>query len=107
MRLDKKFKTPDREINEKIRGKKLLLLCYDGDSARVATSVLRAHGYDAHSIKGGYNQIGQSLSELNEALEQEIEVAKSGEAGATGISMATGRSSHPEMVPRLPAASSA
>ncbi|CAL5869459.1 uncharacterized protein PFLUO_LOCUS3688 [Penicillium psychrofluorescens] len=32
---------------------RVLLLCYDGNTARVATSVLRAKGLDADSIRGG------------------------------------------------------
>lgn len=71
-RLDHKFQAPDREVREKIQDKRLLLLCYDGDSARVATSVLRAHGYEAHSIKGGYKQIGQCLDDLNADLQHVV-----------------------------------
>lgn len=37
-----------------LKGKNILTLCYDGDSARVANSVLRAKGVTADSIKGGY-----------------------------------------------------
>lgn len=33
--------------------RRTLLLCYDGDSARVATSVLRAKGFEAESIRAG------------------------------------------------------
>lgn len=36
-----------------LRGKKVLTLCYDGDSARVANSVLRAKGIEADSVRGG------------------------------------------------------
>ncbi|KAH7057434.1 tryptophan synthase beta subunit-like PLP-dependent enzyme [Macrophomina phaseolina] len=36
-----------------VREKRALLVCYDGDTARVATSVLRAKGVEAHSIAGG------------------------------------------------------
>jgi cysteine synthase A len=32
---------------------RVLLLCYDGNTARVATSVLRAKGLEAESIRGG------------------------------------------------------
>lgn len=35
----------------------ILVLCYDGDTARVATSVLRAHGLDADSVRGGYRAL--------------------------------------------------
>lgn len=43
-----------------LRGKKVLTLCYDGDTARVANSVLRAKSVNAESIRGGY----AALSEL-------------------------------------------
>ncbi|KAF3386517.1 putative siderophore biosynthesis protein SbnA [Penicillium rolfsii] len=32
----------------------VLVVCYDGDTARVATSVLRAKGLDADSVRGGH-----------------------------------------------------
>ncbi|KAK7420446.1 hypothetical protein QQZ08_010433 [Neonectria magnoliae] len=40
-----------------LRGKKVLTVCYDGDSARVANSVLRAKGVNAESIRGGYSAL--------------------------------------------------
>lgn len=36
-----------------LRERRALLVCYDGDAARVATSVLRAKGVEADSIAGG------------------------------------------------------
>jgi len=33
----------------------VLVVCYDGDTARVATSVLRAKGLEADSVRGGQN----------------------------------------------------
>ncbi|EEU39405.1 uncharacterized protein NECHADRAFT_94346 [Fusarium vanettenii 77-13-4] len=42
-----------------LRGKKVLTLCYDGDSARVANSVLRAKGVEAESIRGGYGALAE------------------------------------------------
>lgn len=41
-----------------LRGNKVLTLCYDGDSARVANSVLRAKGVHAESVYGGYKALG-------------------------------------------------
>ena len=35
----------------------VLVVCYDGDSARVATSVLRAKGLEADSVRGGYHAL--------------------------------------------------
>lgn len=36
-----------------LRDRRALVVCYNGDTARVATSVLRAKGVEAESIKGG------------------------------------------------------
>jgi rhodanese-related sulfurtransferase len=33
----------------------VLVVCYDGDTARVATSVLRAKGLEADSVRGGHH----------------------------------------------------
>ncbi|KAJ5824364.1 hypothetical protein N7447_006704 [Penicillium robsamsonii] len=35
----------------------VLVVCYDGDSARVATSVLRAKGIEADSVRGGHRAL--------------------------------------------------
>lgn len=35
----------------------ILVVCYDGDTARVATSVLRAKGLDADSVRGGHHAL--------------------------------------------------
>jgi rhodanese-related sulfurtransferase len=35
----------------------VLIVCYDGDTARVATSILRAKGLDADSVRGGYRAL--------------------------------------------------
>ncbi|KAK4091598.1 hypothetical protein Purlil1_4028 [Purpureocillium lilacinum] len=40
-----------------LRGKRVLTMCYDGDSARVANSVLRAKGVNSDSIRGGYGAL--------------------------------------------------
>lgn len=40
-----------------VRGRRVLLLCYNGDTARVATSVLQAKGVDAESVRGGYQAV--------------------------------------------------
>lgn len=36
-----------------LRGRRVYLLCYDGDTSRIATSILRAKGVEADSIRGG------------------------------------------------------
>ena len=35
----------------------MLVICYNGDTARVATSVLRAKGIEADSLRGGYQAL--------------------------------------------------
>lgn len=40
-----------------LQDKKILTMCYDGDSARVANSVLRAKGVNSESIYGGYGAL--------------------------------------------------
>lgn len=35
----------------------VLVVCYDGDTARVATSVLRAKGFQADSVRGGHGAL--------------------------------------------------
>ena len=50
-----------------LRGKKVLTMCYDGDSARVANSVLRASGVVADSIKGGYAALSGLQLPVNDA----------------------------------------
>ncbi|KAK7414820.1 hypothetical protein QQX98_006335 [Neonectria punicea] len=50
----------ENEVTEFLEGHRtspLLLLCYNGDCARVATSVLRAKGYEAGSVRGGYEAL--------------------------------------------------
>ena len=39
----------------------LLILCYDGDPSRLATSMLRAEGYLAFSAAGGYTALWSYL----------------------------------------------
>lgn len=42
-----------------LRGKRILTLCYDGDTARVANSVLRANGVESESAFGGYSALAK------------------------------------------------
>jgi rhodanese-related sulfurtransferase len=66
LKLEEIFKNPSKEVKAHIAGTKILVLCYDGDSARVATSVLNAKGYESESVKGGFRALsllsGQSAS---------------------------------------------
>ncbi|OAA45636.1 Pyridoxal phosphate-dependent enzyme, beta subunit [Metarhizium rileyi] len=42
-----------------LKNKKVLTICYDGDSARVANSVLRHRGIQANSISGGVSALSK------------------------------------------------
>ncbi|KAL5601884.1 hypothetical protein FOVSG1_004701 [Fusarium oxysporum f. sp. vasinfectum] len=64
--LDGAFKAPGAEVQSLLSGRRVLLTCYDGDSARVATSVLRAKGYEADSIRGGF----QALNKMRQSSNQ-------------------------------------
>ncbi|KAI1111350.1 tryptophan synthase beta subunit-like PLP-dependent enzyme [Nemania sp. NC0429] len=56
--LENAFANPGKNLMNLSQDKRVLVLCYDGDSARVATSVLRAKGYVADSVKGGFSNFG-------------------------------------------------
>lgn len=47
-----------------LAGKNVGVICYNGDTARVATSVLRARGIIASSIKGGFEALTAELPQL-------------------------------------------
>ncbi|KAI0160048.1 tryptophan synthase beta subunit-like PLP-dependent enzyme [Hypoxylon sp. FL1284] len=57
--LDAYFSKPQDDLLSQIQGKRILVLCYDGDSSRVATSVLRAKGYAAESVRGGFRALNE------------------------------------------------
>ncbi|KAF4344297.1 cysteine synthase A [Fusarium beomiforme] len=65
--LEDTFKNPGPEIQSLLNGRKILLTCYDGDSARVATSVLRAKGHEADSIRGGFQALNKMRQSSNQA----------------------------------------
>lgn len=52
-----------------LRGKRVLTLCYDGDSSRVANSVLRAKGVEAECIRGGYSALAKLQMPCNDTCE--------------------------------------
>ncbi|KAK2774706.1 hypothetical protein FQN53_003513 [Emmonsiellopsis sp. PD_33] len=59
--------------------RRVLVLCYNGDTARVATSILRAKGVEADCIRGGYKAIAIESEKFprctepsSAALQQEI-----------------------------------
>lgn len=39
------------------QGRDVVLVCYDGDTARIATSILRAKNIEAFSIRGGVREL--------------------------------------------------
>jgi hypothetical protein len=47
-----------------LAGKNVGVICYNGDTARVATSVLRARNITASSIKGGFQALMAQLPQL-------------------------------------------
>ena len=59
--------TLDRINAHDLSGKDVYILCYNGDTARVATSVLRAKGISASSLKGGIAAVRRDLPQLQMA----------------------------------------
>ncbi|KAJ0383638.1 hypothetical protein COL922a_010093 [Colletotrichum nupharicola] len=58
------------EIGKKMvqhRSKPILLLCYNGNNARVAASVLRAKGFEADCVRGGFSSLDNL--QQNQAVE--------------------------------------
>lgn len=49
------------EVANVRKGKHVLTICYDGDTSRVANSVLRAKGVQSESCKGGFRAARQWL----------------------------------------------
>lgn len=56
--------THDRISAYELSGKRVYVICYNGDTARVATSVLRAKSIEASSIKGGYLELVKEAPQL-------------------------------------------
>ncbi|OJD33805.1 cysteine synthase b [Diplodia corticola] len=57
----------DRGSVELRKGRRVLVVCYNGDTARVATSVLRARGVEAESVKGGVGKVKEWWGEREAA----------------------------------------
>ncbi|GIZ41546.1 hypothetical protein CKM354_000484600 [Cercospora kikuchii] len=57
-------------LQSQFQDRKILCFCYDGDTARVATSVLRAKGFEAESVKGGYRAL-EKTQEFQTMYEEE------------------------------------
>ena len=66
-RMEETFQAPGAELLDLVQGRRVLVLCYDGDSARVATSVLRAKGYEADSVGGGFRALRRLREESHGA----------------------------------------
>ncbi|CAO2647204.1 Nn.00g081260.m01.CDS01 [Neocucurbitaria sp. VM-36] len=56
--------TSDRINAHDLSGKNVCLICYNGDTARIATSILRSKSIIAISIKGGYGALKRVFSDL-------------------------------------------
>lgn len=59
--LDQAFADSAAAIGS-LASKDTLVVCYDGDSARVAASVMRAKGFTANSLRGGLDGLVKMLS---------------------------------------------
>ena len=56
--------TSDRINAHDLPGTDVYIICYNGDTARVATSVLRAKGISASSVKGGIMALRKEIPHL-------------------------------------------
>nr|ADI46689.1 cysteine synthase [Monascus purpureus] len=59
LELDRLFS--ERDVLGKLQAQRVLLLCYGGDTARIAASVLRAKGIEADNVRGGYQALMEAL----------------------------------------------
>ncbi|KAK1142279.1 hypothetical protein N8T08_008024 [Aspergillus melleus] len=55
--LEALFTDAQANVISTLQGHHVLVICYNGDTARVATSVLRAKGIEADSLRGGYQAL--------------------------------------------------
>jgi cysteine synthase/rhodanese-related sulfurtransferase len=46
----------DAPALSELRGKRVYLICYNGDTSRTASSILRARGVEAFSLRGGWSE---------------------------------------------------
>ncbi|KAI5865201.1 tryptophan synthase beta subunit-like PLP-dependent enzyme [Durotheca rogersii] len=69
----------DGKLSE-MRGKQILVLCYDGDSSRVATSILRAKGYEADSVRGGFMALCASGLDIMPLTDDHVVAGRQGTA---------------------------
>lgn len=76
--------TTDRINAHDLSGKDVYIICYNGDTARVATSVLRARGIAASSVRGGYSALRTEVPHLQMSEPDKI-LLKQGLLGASGV----------------------
>ena len=71
----------------KLNAHHVLVICYNGDTARIATSVLRAKGIEADSLRGGYQALKDHvLWGGNEMIAgRDVQTAGKDEAAAAGL----------------------
>jgi rhodanese-related sulfurtransferase len=67
-RLEAQFSAPSENLASSMKEKQILVVCYDGDSSRVATSVLRAKGYKTNSVKGGFRALRKVRAQSSEKI---------------------------------------
>ncbi|KAJ3496815.1 hypothetical protein NLG97_g2378 [Lecanicillium saksenae] len=70
--LEKEFASPSGALDS-LKGKNTLIVCYDGDSARVAASVMRAKGYEANSLRNGLDGLVMMLAKPQSCAKTEPE----------------------------------
>lgn len=68
--LEKEFAAPSQQLSS-LKSKDTLIVCYDGDSARVAASVMRAKGYEANSLRGGLDGLVTMFSAPQNCIKAE------------------------------------
>ncbi|KAI8282906.1 hypothetical protein K4K60_003166 [Colletotrichum sp. SAR11_57] len=78
--LEAKLSSENDDICSQLRDKRSLIICYDGDSARVATSVLRAKGYAADSMNGGIRAMREVGLQLEDPCGQPLSQGYQGQS---------------------------
>jgi cysteine synthase A len=74
-------------------GRPIMLVCYDGDAARVATSVLRARNIQAFSMKGGMlgyefgHLITSAANERGQKQQEKMQHIGTGDVSISGVAI--------------------
>lgn len=77
--------TPDRIGAHDLAGRDVFVVCYAGDTARVAASVLRARGIAAFSVKGGHAALLGQLTQLRGDEQRGVGLQMQGWGGASDL----------------------